>query len=55
MSFYIFLQMKGMLLHYKHIPELGALTWQDTSLYIGSNNVASDVKVDPDKFTLWKK
>lgn len=28
---------------------------RDTSLYIGSNNVASDIKVDPDKFTLWKK
>lgn len=26
--------------------------YQDTSLNIGSNNVAGDVKVYPDKFTL---
>lgn len=36
-------------------PRIGELIRKDTSLYIGSNNVASDVKVDPNKFTLWNK
>lgn len=32
-----------------------AVLGQDTSLYIGSNDVASDVKVYPDEFTLWER
>lgn len=32
-----------------------AVLRQDTSLYIGSNDVASDVKVYPDEFTLWER
>lgn len=40
---------------YEHFPDWEKPRKQDTSLYIGSNNVAGDVKVDPDKFTLWRK
>lgn len=38
-----------------HIKNANKLTNQDTSLNIGSNNVASDIKVDPDEFTLREK
>lgn len=43
--------MEGVLWFYKHVQD----SEQDTSLYVGSNNVAGDVKVDPDKFTLREK